>query len=252
MYHRLKALLLNSRLKKIVLRYEFLVRKAGYLMFYRGDKYYCNLCGNSLKAFIDGKPNEDFICPACGSLSRTRILWDYLKKNGIETGAEKKRVLHFSPHRYLRRKLKSIPALIYTDSDYLSDDCTEKYDICDIAEEKDTFDMIICYHILEHIKPDVKAMSELYRVLKKDGRLLVQVPLAERFSEEETGEEKTKAERAALYGQDDHVRWYTEPVLRERLTAAGFRVEKIHHQQAMPDREKVKANADDVIFKCEK
>jgi len=45
-------------------------------------------------------------------------------------------------------------------------DCDIRLDIADMNFEDNFFDVIICNHVLEHIKDDQKAMSELFRVLR--------------------------------------------------------------------------------------
>lgn len=41
----------------------------------------------------------------------------------------------------------------------------------------DLFDCIVCYHALEHIEDERKALCDLYRVLKPGGRAVIQVPI---------------------------------------------------------------------------
>ena len=86
----------------------------------------------------------------------------------------------------------------------------------------DTFDLIICNHVLEHIIDDNSAMSEIYRVLKKDGIGILQVPIDK--SLEKTYEDKTlvsKKQRAKHFGQYDHVRIYAMDY-KDRLENNGF------------------------------
>ena len=40
-----------------------------------------------------------------------------------------------------------------------------------------SFDLILCYHVLEHIKEDGLAIKELKRMLSPEGRLYIQVPM---------------------------------------------------------------------------
>jgi ubiquinone/menaquinone biosynthesis C-methylase UbiE len=97
------------------------------------------------------------------------------------------------------------------------------YDITQIPKKENTFDLIICYHILEHVIEDVKAMSELYRVLKPIGTLVIQTP----FKEGEIYEDYTitsETERLLHFGQEDHVRIYSVNGLKKRLENAGFTV----------------------------
>jgi len=52
----------------------------------------------------------------------------------------------------------------------------DKMDICNLKFPDDKFDVIICSEVLEHIKNDEKAFSEIARVLSKNGILLLTVP----------------------------------------------------------------------------
>ena len=82
-------------------------------------------------------------------------------------------------------------------------------DICDLPFKKLEFDLIICNHVLEHIDEDLKAMKEIYRVLKKGGVGILQVPIDENSSK--TFEDKTITDpkkKSELFGQYDHVRKY--------------------------------------------
>ena len=97
-------------------------------------------------------------------------------------------------------------------------------DITDIPFEKDTFDFILCNHVLEHVPDDKLAMSELYRVMKKGGNGIFQVPID--YGRATTYEDwtiTTPEERKKAFGQHDHVRWYGQDY-KLRLHEAGFSV----------------------------
>jgi ubiquinone/menaquinone biosynthesis C-methylase UbiE len=101
-----------------------------------------------------------------------------------------------------------------------------KMDITQIEYPSESFDAIICSHVLEHVQDDRRAMSELYRVLKPGGWAVLQVPLS--LSLEKTVEDPSVTspeERHYRYGQEDHVRIYGRDYT-ERLEQAGFQVEK--------------------------
>jgi len=51
-----------------------------------------------------------------------------------------------------------------------------KADICDLPFTDNSFDVIFCNHVLEHIPDDTKAMNELYRILKPGGWGIFQIP----------------------------------------------------------------------------
>lgn len=48
---------------------------------------------------------------------------------------------------------------------------------------KNSFDIIITSHVIEHVKDDVKALNEAYSVLKKDGILLISTPNRNRITQ---------------------------------------------------------------------
>ncbi|MEC3907251.1 methyltransferase domain-containing protein [Tamlana sp. 2201CG12-4] len=100
------------------------------------------------------------------------------------------------------------------------------FDITNINQESNTFNTIICYHILEHINDDDKAMDELYRVLKTGGQIYIQTP----FKEGDIYENKSivsPEEKLKHFGQEDHVRVYSIEGLKNRLQNHGFKVLKM-------------------------
>jgi len=106
-----------------------------------------------------------------------------------------------------------------------------KMDATDIQYEDNEFDVVICNHILEHIIDDVKAMKEIYRVLKPGGFAILQTPIA--MDLEKSHEDysiTTPKERKLIYGQFDHVRLYGFDYF-ERLASIGFRVERDHPKE---------------------
>ena len=134
-------------------------------------------------------------------------------------------VLDFSPMRMMYKKLKLNKDITYFSTDFENEFIADyHFDITNIDTEENKFDIIICYHILEHITEDEKAMKELKRVLKKDGVILIQTP----FKNGDIYEDYTKstpAERLQYFGQKDHVRIYSAEGLEKRLQAVGFKTE---------------------------
>jgi ubiquinone/menaquinone biosynthesis C-methylase UbiE len=84
------------------------------------------------------------------------------------------------------------------------------------------FEAVVCNHVLEHVPDDRKALSELYRVLKKGGWGSIQVPMRGESTFEDPSV-TDPLERDRLFGQDDHVRQYGRDYLC-RLQEAGFNV----------------------------
>lgn len=220
-YKFLKNILKSTFPKSFLFKYEENFRKALY-PFYKGENYECNICKSKLKAF-EVLENGNLLCPICGSLPRTRRLWqilsdEYLNQKGIS-------ILDFSPSRSIFAKLKKNKEIHYFPTDFAEEFlATYHFDITKIKIENSKFDLIICYHILEHIEEDSLAMAELYRVLKPGGICIIQTP----FKEGETYEDFTKQtekERLNYFGQKDHVRIYSVNGLALRLKNANFEVD---------------------------
>lgn len=220
MYNFLKSVAKNIIPQKLLINNEERFRKL-LIPFYRGKNHQCNVCGTRLKHFAQLQ-NGDLICPVCGSISRARRLYQLLNEEFMKPGMV---VLDFSPFRILYKKWKKKHDIQYFATDFGNDFIADyRYDITKIDRKDENFDLIICYHILEHIIDDKLAMRELYRVLKTGGKALVQTP----FKEGEIYEDysiTTEEGRLEHFGQEDHVRIYSVNGLEKRLKEAGFQVE---------------------------
>ncbi len=221
MYTKLKKIGLRFTPKWMRDRVEPIARSIIALR-YKGNEFQCNLCKYKLNSFVL-LDSEDLLCPRCGSLGRTRGLWAL-----IQSEISGKRVLHFSPPKSLRKAIKLYGRTkAYTTSDYMGEFSADRqYNLCDIDKEENTVDIVICFHVLEHIVEDQQAMSELYRILTPGGKAYIQTP----FKSGEIYEDQkiqSPLERKTHFGQEDHVRIYSPKGLRARLQLVGFDVEVI-------------------------
>lgn len=149
-----------------------------------------------------------------------------------------KRVLHIAPEDPLRRKLRRFRNIEYVPGDrfdigYAYPTGTIPLDITKLPFHEQSFDVVICNHVLEHVPDDIAAMREIYRVIRPGGTGILQVPVA--AGSEVTIEDETAAtpeEREAVYGQSDHCRLYGRDYL-DRLRAAGFSAQAIRLQEQM-------------------
>lgn len=193
-------------------------------LYFKGNQFTDPIDGSSYRKFLSyGYQNlrENALCPGTLSLERHRLLWLYLirKTNFLN---QPLKVLHIAPEQVFYTKFKAIKDWEYTTTDLHSPLADIKADICALPFNNDQYDLIFCNHVLEHIPDDKKAMEELYRVLKKGGTLIAQVPLNEEL--DETFEDDTitdKKERTRIFGQYDHVRVYGKDYYT-RLNTVGF------------------------------
>lgn len=157
-------------------------------------------------------------------------MWLYLQ-NETEFFTKNQSVLHIAPEQEFLRRFKKMKNLKYISADLYSPIVDVKADILNLPFENESFDVVFCNHVLEHIVDDNKAMSELYRVLKPGGWGIFQVPM--KNSLKETYEDFTitdPKERQKHFGQYDHVRWYGLDYF-ERLKNVGFKTEPLYYSQ---------------------
>lgn len=183
----------------------------------------CPVCATDVDVWHPGpggRPHAS--CGHCWSLERHRFLASLLHslRPYVETmGA----VLEFAPQRQIQCLLKELaPSANYVGTDLFDlRFASVAADGCALPFDDASFDLILSFHVLEHIPDDFSAMCELRRVLKSGGILLVQVPRREGVPTEEDVD-ATPEERAKRFGQSDHVRYYGDD-LEERFEAAGLR-----------------------------
>jgi len=218
-YHQIKIFVKGFLPAKLLFQLEPKLRSA-LSIFYRGSKHQCTVCKIRLNTFVS--QGDDLLCPNCGSLARTRRLWQLLNDEFIKPGMT---ILDFSPARSIFRALKKKRDITYHSTDLSGDFLSDfQFDITNVACANETYDLVICYHILEHIENDSKAISELYRIIKSKGTVLIQTPFKTGITYENP-QIVSPADRLAHFGQEDHVRIYSLSGLCERLSAAGFEVE---------------------------
>ena len=217
MYQSLKKIVHLIVPKKTLFRIEPSLRTV-FAMLQTGKNHTCTICSFNAKKWTKIS-NNDNLCPKCGSLSRDRRLWKLLNEKYLQ---ENKSVLDFSPSRSLFRKWKKTKTVDYTASDLSGDFIADvQFDITNISKPDESYDLIICYHILEHVIEDVKAMKELYRILKPNGTIIIQTPFKDgKIYEDYSIQSET--ERLKHFGQEDHVRIYSVDGLKKRLESIGF------------------------------
>ncbi|WP_136466375.1 class I SAM-dependent methyltransferase [Flagellimonas onchidii] len=200
-------------------------------LFLKGNKYVDPIDGKSFRKFLPygyENPRENVLSPSTLSLERHRLLWLFLK-NETDFFTKKLNLLHFAPEQAFYKRFKKLKNINYTTTDLNSPLADVKADICNLPFDNDSFDVILCNHVLEHIPDDTKAMQELFRVLKPSGWGVFQIP--QDLKRDKTFEDDSitdKKERAKIFGQYDHVRIYGRDYF-DKLRSIGFQVEEVDY-----------------------
>lgn len=162
------------------------------------------------------------------------------------------RLLHVAPEPQLRRRLRGLPDVSYVCGDLSRGLADTVLDIRAMPYPDETFDAIICNHVLEHVPEDRQAMGEIRRVLRPHGWAILQVPLnANRGETDEDPGIVDPAVRTARFGQADHVRVYGRDYAR-RLAEAGFEVSEEPGPPGLgaAERERFRLAEGEVVFLC--
>ena len=234
-------LFLNIFSRAFLIRISFFVKPILKILMY-GNKFTDPIDGNTFRAFLPygyNKIRNNVLSPSTYSLERHRLLWLYLK-NETSFFKAKLKVLHFAPESALMNQFKKLKNLSYDTIDLNSPIADIKADICDLPFLDNSYDFILCNHVLEHIVDDNKAIRELYRVLKKNGIGIFQVPID--YNRDTTFEDfsvTNKKERNKLFGQYDHVRIYGLDFF-DRLQKAGFSVERCEYTSKLSKEDIIK------------
>ncbi len=206
---------------------------------YKGTAFTDPIDGKSFRCFLPyGYQNlrKNALSPSTLSLERHRLLWLYLK-NETDFFTKNTKVLHLAPEQAFYKRFQKLKNLDYITCDLESPIADVKADICDLPFEDNSYDVIFCNHVLEHIPDDKKAMQELYRVLKPKGYAILQIPLdAQKAETYEDFSITDPSERAKYFGQYDHVRVYGMDYF-DRLQNVGFDAKALHYVQSLPQKE---------------
>jgi hypothetical protein len=183
-----------------------------------------------------GSNAERFWCPHCSSIDRERHLRLFLDRLGIMESVRGGSILHMAPEYRLRGYIESHDLHSYIRGDLSPQhEGMQQVDLQKIAFPDETFDMVICNHMLEHVDDASAAMREIHRVLRRGGRAICQTPFARRLTK--TFEDpllQSPDERLFFYGQEDHVRMFGTDS-EQYFTDAGFFGHLVPHAEILPD-----------------
>jgi SAM-dependent methyltransferase len=176
-----------------------------------------------------GNPNR--MCWNCGALERHREI-ALLFQRRPELLKPGQRVLHVAPEPALRRLLNNSSPSTYLTADLDAPDVDMNFDLAAAPMPDDSFDVIVCNHVLEHIPDDRAALREIRRMLAPGGWALVMTPISVETTIEDPAVTDPD-ERLRRFGQRDHVRRYGWDYL-DRLRDAGFSTEVVRLENDLP------------------
>ena len=224
-------IILNRVPRPLLIKLSYVVRP--FIAFYlKGNKYTDPIDNKSFRKFLPygyQVQRQNVLSPSTLSLERHRLLWLYLT-NETDFFTSKKKVLHMAPEQCFLARFRKLNH-DYKTADLDSPIADVKADIINLPFNDNSFDVIFCNHVLEHVQDDTKAMKELFRVMKKGGMGIFQVP--QDLNRDITFEDNSitdPKERAKIFGQYDHVRVYGRDYF-DKLRSIGFKVEEVNYTQ---------------------
>jgi SAM-dependent methyltransferase len=206
---------------------------------------YCEFCGWSGFSFVAiyyvDRYRADVFCPCCRLMDRYRTLVHFVRESewGARIRELRPRVLDVAPTESSRKML----ATEFKARDSVGFDISNPWaevvgDLQDICFPDESFDLFLCYEVLDYIPRDDVALTELRRVLKRGGYGILRVG----FSQEiQTTIEYSKPDADDSY----HIRRYGQD-LPDRFRTAGFEVELVHLTQSVSERERERLGLDTV------
>jgi SAM-dependent methyltransferase len=223
---------------------------------YAGNKVQCPIDGRTYRKFLpygrlQSRPNA--LCPSSLSLERHRLMWLFLKEK-TNFFTKNIKLLHIAPELCFINIFRRMKNLEYISADIESPLAMVRLDVHDIPFPKENFDVVFCNHVMEHVDDDIKAMSEIYRVLRHGGWAIIQSPvytsLATTFEDPSITDPK---QRERAYGQNDHQRKYGRDYA-DRLRKAGFQVteDDFLNELSAATRTRYALPKEEIIYFCEK
>lgn len=137
----------------------------------RGERVECPCCGRRLRRFIR---YPTLYCPGCGSYERHRLLCLLLASQPALAPAGA-RVLDVGPQPSVERWLRQQPRhYVMVDISYPT--ATYRMDVRSLAFADASFDLALCFHVLDVLPDPERAVRELARVTHPGGAVILACP----------------------------------------------------------------------------
>jgi SAM-dependent methyltransferase len=227
---------------------------------HRGDLVECPCCDSTFSRFLPHRGRDNAKCPRCGALERHRLLWLFLERETDLFDGDRS-LLHIAPEYAFLRRLSRTAGLRYVTGDLDSALADVELDAMDLPFASESFDSLICNHVLEHVEDDRRALAEIHRVVRPGGWAILMCPVDRRRATTlEDAEVRAPEDRHRVFGQSDHVRLYGRDYA-DRLAAAGFAVRADRYLDGFDERSIVRrglrreadeAFGDEEVFLCAK
>lgn len=213
-------------LKGLESRVRGLRRRASPL-FWAGDAVHCPVCQRSFRGFRPaGKRQvrrDNAICPYCTARERDRLA--YLLLCGPKAPPAGSPILHIAPEACLQPRLRELAAGDYVSADLVRTDVDQRFDVMAIPHAEASFFGIYCSHVLQDVPDDIRAMAELFRILKPGGWAILNVPVTAEKSVDHPHRpghlrhslDRRPAEHLRTYGHD----------FEQRMGSVGFQMHVI-------------------------
>lgn len=174
----------------------------------------------------------NYACSNCNAPDRDRLYALYFNEYFKDLDINNFKLLDIAPVNHLSEfLLQFFPKKNYRTADLYMDGVDDKIDLQNMnIYEDNSWDFVLCSHVLEHVEDDVKALSEIHRILKPQGKAILMVPinlgLAQSIEADQT-KTYTDIERWKYFGQDDHQRLYSKEDFISRIESVGFRLKQL-------------------------
>lgn len=150
------------------------------------ESYSCPICSYR-GPFSDWSPEtgvrKNAKCPGCDALERHRLQYLVMRSLADKYDFSAMTFLHFAPEPFFRSLFREW-FRTYTTVDLLAAGVDYNADLTDLPFSDQAYDCVFASHVLEHIKDDGAALSEIRRILKPGGIAILPVPLVADFTVE--------------------------------------------------------------------